>query len=173
MPSTTTTKTQRVLNFMVYCRNAVARVRKKGIRDRDELVTAAMKTTRRKALENFDVIHGHFIESTALSDKRARRRGLDIDTGQFVLGELFLVVHTDNTLSLERAELTLADGDQITQQKKTNIISATRAFKEWNWEWGIVIRPLLVPNPTWKYRDAYEYLLAHGGIPDPPSFDDD
>jgi hypothetical protein len=176
MPTGTkeTTKAQRVLKFMVFCRQHVAHARTLGLRQRDDIVTQTMKTTRRRALENFDVLHGYFIESAALSDKRAARRGVDTQTGQFVLGELFLVAYSsDNTLQLERAELTLEDGDQITKQKKANIQSAIRAFKEWDWEWGNVVRPLIVANPGWKYRDAYEYLLSHGGVPVSPSFSDD
>jgi hypothetical protein len=167
------TRTQRLLRLVIACRKQVANAKRRGLTDRLEIAEAARRRTRKLALEHFDDVHFNFIEMNAMNDKRAARHGLNVLTGQFILGELFTVVHDETTLYLERAELTLVDGDRITAQKQANIKSAIRAAKEWDWEWGQISRPLLVINPTWRYRDAYEHLLKNGGLPTPPSFDDD
>lgn len=161
-----------MIKLITVCRQKVAKVKAGGLTDKAEIAEAVRKATKTLAMENFDDIHRNFIEVNAMSDKRAVKQGLEVSTGQFVLTELFTVSHKAGTLYLERAELTLLDGDQITLQKEQNIAAAERAFREWDFEWRQVIRPLLVLNPTWRYRNAYEHLVSHGGVPTPPSEDE-
>lgn len=173
MKTATATKTKRLLRLVVAFRQQVAKVKSGGLTDRDQIVQAVAKRTKRMAIQHFDDIHCNFIETNAMSDKRAAHHGVEVLTGQFVLSELFTVHHKEETLFLERGELTLDDGDQIARQKDANIVAAIRAKKEWDWEWKQIIRPLLVANPGWIYRNAYEHLLKNGGVPVPPSFDDE
>src|SRR5438270_3931440 len=152
--STGSTKTKRLLRLVLLFRKQVAEVKRDGIISRDEIVEAVRTKTRAVALRNFDEIHANFIEMNAMSDKRAARHGAEILTGQFILTELFTVHHrSGEILYLQRAQLALADGDRITEQKQANIHAAVQAKKEWDWEWGQIIRPLLVENPTWLYWD--------------------
>jgi hypothetical protein len=169
--------------MMVLCRARVSDAKKAGMVDRDEIVKSVAQSTKRTGLEHFDAVWANFIETNALSDRKAMLRGIDAEVGQFVLNEVLSVVQKHGTLLLYRSELTLATGDQVTLQKQKNITRAEREYARWQWEWESVIRPVLVQRKKdqpdaqeeWTFKDAYEWLLANGGIPKPPAglFDDD
>lgn len=96
--------------------------------------------------------------------------------GQYRQGNFFetLDEHTlhigEQTYFKFRGRFTVFDGDQLLRQKRRNVVTAGQALKQWEWEWSI-IRPLLVAHSDWLYEDAIKHLLANGGLPTPPKFE--
>jgi len=179
---TTTTKAQRFQALIIYVRAHVARARRRGAREQDEVINAVRKSARRRFLQDHDLVEEQFIRSTAMTTKQARARGIETETGQFVLEELFIVHSDQGTLQLARGELTLKTGDQLTAQREKNARMINRALRSWQWEWKQVVRPVLAEHAKhadeekyveWTFTDAYRHLLTNGGIPESPDFGDD
>lgn len=82
--------------------------------------------------------------------------------------DLFYDLDYKFTLVLRKEVITLGDLglDEIqiiTEQKESNIETATTALGEWN-KAKELVEPLLLSNPDWKWRDAADHLKQIGVV---------
>jgi hypothetical protein len=163
---------KRLQELLLLQRQAQRDAALRNITERGAVVTAIRERLAVKALENLIPLLDAFIEGN-LPTKAQNTHSGERRTAQeslFDLDEFFAIRYRDEQFIKRRAKLAIEDGDQISKQKAGNIVSAQRAKQLWDWEWSF-IRPLLVSNSGWLYEDAYNYLLARGGLPTPPDFD--
>lgn len=138
-----------------------------------EIIAEIRPAIKKEALKTdgvIDALVDFFIENM-LPDNRSILVSKMEQHSFFALLDAHYLQYASAPLLKYRGEFTLFDLDQATRQKEANFAAVGLALRKWRWECSI-IRPILVANPAWLYKDALAYLEANGGVPTPPRFDE-
>lgn len=140
--------------------------------DKVEQVEFIQARTAIYALTVTDALLESFIEQNLTSIAARKHGGQTGDKSPtfWDLDETLILAYRDGPKVKPLSKFTIEDGDQLSAQKNTNVVSAIRSRKLWEWQWNL-IRPLLVSHKDWVFEDAFNDLESRG-LPTPPDLDE-